>query len=62
MITESCGSFKDSMWLVIRKKREHLNFFFRVKIVLDLNFETEVFVELLNNSNRIRTFDFLLET
>ena len=37
------------------EKREYLNFF-RIKNVLDLNFE------LLNNQNRIKTFDFLLET
>ena len=38
----------------------YLNFF-RIKYVLDLNFETQVFIELLNNSNRIKTFDFCLK-
>ena len=49
MIAESSGSFKDSMWLVVWKKREYFNFCFRIKNVLDLNFETQVFIELLNN-------------
>ena len=48
MIAGSSGSFKDSMGLVIWKKHEYLNFF-RIKNVLDLNFETQVFIELLNN-------------
>ena len=48
MIAGSSGSFKDSMWLVIWKKCEYLKFF-RWKNVLDLNFETQVFIELLND-------------
>ena len=48
MIAECSGSFKDSMGLVILKKREYLNFF-RIKNVLDLNFQTQIYIELRNN-------------
>ena len=48
MIAGSSGSFKELMWLVIWKKHEYLNFF-RINNVLDLNFLTQVFIELLNN-------------
>ena len=47
MMAGSSGSFKDSMWLVVWKKREYLNF--SIENGLDLNFETQVFKELQNN-------------
>ena len=43
MIARSSGSFKDSMWLVIWKKREYMNFF-RIKMCLDFNFETQIYL------------------
>ena len=59
MIAGSSGSFKDSMWLVYLKKAWIFEFFY-IKNVIDLNFETQVFIELLNeNLNRI-WFNFLL--
>ena len=47
MMAGSSGSFKDSMILVVRKKREYLNFL--IENGLDLNFETQVFMEIQNN-------------
>ena len=47
MMAGSSGSFKHSIWLFIWKKREYLNFL--IKNVLDFNFETQVYIELLNN-------------
>ena len=40
MIALTSGSFKDPMWLGLRKKTKNW---------LDLKFETQVFIELLNN-------------
>ena len=52
MIAGSSGSFKDSLWLVIWKKARVFEFFlFKIKKNgLDLNFESQVFIELLNNN------------
>ena len=47
MMAGSSGWFKDSMWLIVWKEREYLHFW--IESGIDLNFETQVFIELQNN-------------
>ena len=47
MIARSSGSFKDSMLLVFEKSA-NIWIFLELKM-LNLNFETQVFMELVNN-------------